>query len=184
MDPNGPAREILMIRTIKRALLWAGAALAVAMLAFASLIAWPDPLFAFSLGAGKIVVASDRPIPATGGERLLRDCEKLPERSPLTAEGRQYHLYVTNEDWRHHLFFLLNPNASGLTYYYGLGGDAFLTGANFETGRLVKWGYANTPPRTLAYYCAHELTHIVTGAHVGMVGLLRLPERVREGIAD
>jgi hypothetical protein len=72
---------------------------------------------------------------------------KLVERSPLVAEGRRYHLYVTNEDWRHHLFFFQGPNASGLTYHYGLGGDAFSSGANFETGRLVKWGYVNEPPR-------------------------------------
>jgi hypothetical protein len=39
-------------------------------------------------------------------------------------------------------------------------------------------------PRTLAYCCAHELTHIVTSEHIGVVGLLRLPGWVREGIAD
>jgi hypothetical protein len=173
-----------MIRAIKRAQLWASAALAVVALSFAGLIAWPDPLFAFSLAAGKIVVASDRPIPAAGGERVLRECEKLLERSPLTAEGRRYHLYITNTGWRHRLFFLPSPDASGRAYYFGLGGDAFLSGADFETGRLVKWGYANTPPRTLAYFCAHEITHIVTGEHIGMVALVRLPEWVREGIAD
>jgi hypothetical protein len=48
----------------------------------------------------------------------------------------------------------------------------------------VNWGHVNEPPRTLAYCCAHELTHIVTGEHIGMVGLLRLPQWVREGIAD
>jgi hypothetical protein len=42
---------------------WAAVALVMA-----TLIAWPDPLFAFSLGFGKIVVASDRPIDATGGD--------------------------------------------------------------------------------------------------------------------
>src|SRR6267154_467909 len=173
-----------MARKIQLALLWAVAALAVAVISFASLIAWPDPLFAYSLAAGRIVVASDRPIPAAGGDRLLRDCERLLERSPLKAQGRRYHLYVANEEWRHRLFFLPSPNASGYSYYYGFGGDAFLTGADFDTGRLVKWGYIAEPPRTLAYFCAHELTHIVTGEHLGVIGLLRLPEWVREGIAD
>src|SRR6267154_4994487 len=124
-----------MARKIQLALLWAVAALAVAVISFASLIAWPDPLFAYSLAAGRIVVASDRPIPAAGGDRLLRDCERLLERSPLKAQGRRYHLYVANEEWRHRLFFLPSPNASGYSYYYGFGGDAFLTGANFDTGR-------------------------------------------------
>lgn len=172
-----------MLRAIKRTLLGAGAALAVIVLVFLGLIAWPDPLFAFSVRDGRIVVASDRPIPVAGGEKLLADCEKLLERSPLKAEG-PYHLYVTNEDWRHHLFFLVNPVAGGLTYNYGLGGSAFLSGADFETGRHVKWGYVASPPRTLAYFCAHELTHIVTAEHLGILGYHRLPEWVREGIAD
>jgi hypothetical protein len=76
-----------MIRTIKRALLYASAALAIVVLSFSGLIAWPDPLFAFSLAAAKSVVASDHPIPVAGGERLLSDCEKIADRSPLVAEG-------------------------------------------------------------------------------------------------
>jgi hypothetical protein len=172
------------MRTIKRTVMWASAALAVVALSFIGLIAWPDPLFAFSLGAGKIVVASDRPIPPAGGERLLRDCERLLDRSPLKAESRQYNLYVTNENWRHRLFFLPNPNASGVEYYFGFRGNAFLTGANFDTGRHVKLGYVATPPRTLAYFCAHELTHIVVDEHIGVAGKLRLPEWVHEGFPD
>jgi hypothetical protein len=173
-----------MMRTIKRTLLWASAALATAMLLVISLTAWPAPLFAYSIGTGKIVVASDRPIPAVGGERLLRDCERLLERSPLKAEALQYRLYVTNEDWRHHLFFLPHPDAGGIAYYYGLVGHAFLSGANFETGRHVKWSYVTTPPRALVYFCAHELTHIVASEHAGVTGFLRLPQWVWEGFPD
>jgi hypothetical protein len=135
-------------------------------------------------GTGKIVVASDRPIPAVGGERLLRDCERLLERSPLKAEASQYRLYVTNEDWRHRLFFFLHPDAGGFAQDYGLVGHAFLSGANFETGRHVKWNYLTTPPRTLAYFCAHELTHIIAGEHVGVTGFIRAPQWVWEGFPD
>ena len=74
-----------MLRAIKRTLLWAGAALLGVALLFGALIVWPDPLFAFSLGTGKIVVASDRPIPSAGGERFLRDCERLLERTGDSA---------------------------------------------------------------------------------------------------
>jgi hypothetical protein len=159
------------------------AALAAAAISFGALIFWPDPLFAFSLGAGKIIVASDRPIPAVGGERFLHDCERLLDRSPLKAEGREYRLYVTNADWRQRLFFLPNPPAWGLAYAYPLGGSAFLTGANFETGRVVHWGYIGTPPRTLAYLCAHELTHIIIGEHVGLARYF-VPQWVWEGLPD
>lgn len=166
---------------MKRALLWAGAALATPALLFCALIAWPDPLFAFSLGTGKIVVASDRPIPSSGGERFLRDCERLLERSPLKAKGRQYRVYVTNENWRQRLFFLPNSKAWGLAY--GLAGTAFLSGANFDTGRVVHLGYVGTPPRTLAWLCAHEITHLITFEHPGLARF-RMPKWAFEGLAD
>jgi hypothetical protein len=95
-----------MRRTIKRTLLWACATSVTLVFLFCALIAWPDPLFAFSLGTGRIVVASDHPIPSAGGELFLQDCERLLERSPLKAKGRRYRIYVTNESWRQRLFFL------------------------------------------------------------------------------
>ncbi|SRR5579871_1440909 len=169
--------------TIRRTVLWACAALAAAPISFVALIFWPDPLFAFSLGAGKIIVASDRPIPIIGGERFLQECERLLDRSPLKAQGREYRLYVTNADWKKRLFFLPIPSSWGLSYPYPLGGNAFLTGADFETGRVVHWGYVGTPPRTLAYLCAHELTHIIIGEHVGLARFF-VPEWVWEGLPD
>lgn len=111
-----------MLRGIKRTLLWAGGALSSAALLFGALLLWPDPLFAFSLGTGKIIIASDRPIPSAGGERFLRDCEILLERSPLKATGRQYRIYVANENWRQRLFFIPHPASWGIAYYDGFGG--------------------------------------------------------------
>jgi hypothetical protein len=168
---------------IRRTLLWACAVLACVGLSFCALIFWPDPVFAFSLHAGKIIIASDRPIPSAGAERVLNDCERLLDRSPLKAEGGEYRLYVTNADWRQRLFFLPHPDAWGLAYAYPLGGNAFLTGADFDSGRVVHWGYVGTPPRTLAYLCAHELTHIVAGEHLGLRRFF-VPEWVWEGLAD
>ena len=131
-------------------------ALGYLALSYGALIFYPDPLFAFSQRAGKIVVSSDLPIPRVGGERFLRDCERLLERSPLKAEGPEYRVYVTNAAWRQRLYFLPNRDSWGLAYSYPLGDHAFLTGANFETGRIVHWGYVGSPPRTLAFVCAHE----------------------------
>lgn len=150
-------------------------------LLFGALIVWPDPLFAFSLSSGKFTVFSDRPIPSIGGERFIRDCQRLLDRSPLKANGRQYRIYVTNKDWRHRLFFLPNPKAWGLAY--GFGGTVFLSGADFENGRVVHWGYVGTPPRTLASLCAHELSHIIAWEHVGLARY-RVPDWVWEGFAD
>jgi hypothetical protein len=173
--------EAILLRMIRRTLLWAGAALGTPVVLFSTLVAWPDPLFAFSLGTGKIVVASDRPIPSAGGERFLRDCERLLERSLLKAKGRQYRVYVANDGWRQRLFFLPASKTWGVAY--GFGGTVFLSGANFEAGRVVHWGYAGTPPRTLAWLCAHEVTHIIAWEHLGLARY-RVPQWVWEGFAD
>src|SRR5262249_19630297 len=65
------------MRLLKPILLWSGLTLVALIALAATLIIWPDPLFAYSAGAGKITVHSDRPIPAAGGEKFLRDCEAL-----------------------------------------------------------------------------------------------------------
>src|SRR5438105_12768172 len=175
--------EGILQRAIKRTLLWTIAALATFALLLGTLITFPDPLFAFTLGSGKIIVASDRPIPPEGAERVLRDCERLLDRSPLKAKPRQYRLYVTNENWRQRLFFIPRPERWGFAWYYGFGGHAFLSGADFDAGRVVHWGYTGTPPRTLASLCAHELTHIIAWEHVGL-DRLHVPRWVWEGLPD
>jgi len=171
--------EADMLRAIKRALLWTAVAMTTVALSLVALITWPRPLFAFALGAGKIVVASDRPIPSAGGERFLDECERLLERSPLKATRRQYWLYVTNDDWRQRLFFIPHHDAWG----YAWNDHAFLSGADFERGRVVHWGYVGTPPRTLAYLCAHELTHVIALEHTGL-DRLHVPTWVWEGLPD
>src|ERR1700761_3484027 len=114
-----------MSRMIKPALLWTCAALGCVTISLAALMFWPDPLFAYSLQSEKIIVASDRPIPAVGGERVLHDCERLLERSPLKAEPHQYRLHVTNARWRQRLFFLPHTDALGMVWPPYLGGNAF-----------------------------------------------------------
>jgi hypothetical protein len=173
-----------MMRFVKRFLWGTGAAIAGVVLSYLALITWPSPLFAHSVSEGRLVVASDRPIPHAGGARLLRDCERLLERSQLMVEGRTYRINVTGADWLHRLFFLRSPVAGGIEYYLGFRATAFLSGADFEAGRLIKWDYVVTPPRTLAYFCAHELTHVVVDEHVGVIGWFRRPEWVQEGFPD
>jgi hypothetical protein len=175
--------EANLLRAIRRTLLWLAVALTTAVLSLGALITWPGPLFAFSLGSGKIVVASDRPIPSQGGQRFLRDCERLLERSALNPKSRQYRLYVTNDDWRQRLFFIPHPDAWGFAWYHGFGGHAFISGADFESGRVIHWGYIGPPPRTLAYLCAHELTHVIAWEHLGLERL-HVPQWVWEGLPD
>jgi hypothetical protein len=174
----------LKLRAIRRALLGAGLSLLLVALAFAALIVWPKPLFAYALHSGKLVIASDEPIPDAAGRHVIQDCEALLARSPLPPRSSTYHVFVTNTPLRHRVFFLVNHKAGGLTYFVGGGGNAFLSGADFVQNRLVKWGYVTPPPRTFAYFCAHELTHVVTAEFLGVIASERQPAWVHEGFAD
>src|SRR5262249_52553376 len=172
-----------MLMMMRRSLLWACAALASAAMSFGALIFWPDPLFAFSLRAGKIIVASDRPIPPAGGERFLRDCERLLERSPLKAKSHQYRLYVTNDDWRQRLFFIPRPERWGFAWYYGLGGPALMSGADCERG-VGPWGVGGRAPADIglsgrrgghSHHCLGAgRAHPPARAAMGMGGSARL----------
>jgi hypothetical protein len=53
-----------------------------------------------------------------------------------------------------------------------------MSGADFDTGQLVHWRYAGTPPRMLALVCAHELTH----TNYRRARWPRVPFRARMGI--
>jgi hypothetical protein len=155
-----------VLRALKRTLSCLGLAALATLFLYGGLILWPKPLFAYSLATGQIVIASDRPIPAAGGERLLLACERLLARSPLQSGSRPLKVFVANEEWRRRIFFLAAPDAWGVAYAR-FGGSVFLGGADFETGRVVHRGYVGTPPRTLAYLCAHELTHAIVAEHLG-----------------
>lgn len=132
---------------------------------------------------GKLVIASDRPIVQPAGDRVLQSCMALVQRSGLPMARQEYKLFVTNDSWRHNLFFAGAPQAGGVVYYI-FSRHGFLSGADFNSGQLLKNGIAIRPPRSLAYYCAHELTHVLTGDHVGRLANLQIPDWVKEGLAD
>ncbi len=155
------------MRALNRVLLWTGAATALIVLFIGALIVWLAPLLRIRPAWTE---SWSRPMslfrrPAESNFCANAQCCWRGRRS----EGSRYHIYVTNAAWRHRLFFFRSPKAGGLTYYVGHGGNAFLSGADFAAGRLVKWGHVTPPPRTLAYYCAHELSHIVVAEHLGVI---------------
>ena len=174
-----------MIRILRKTLAWvAGTAVAITLVC-AAIIAWPQPLFAYGLSAAGIEVRSDRPIPAAEGEKFLREVASLLDRSPLKRRAHPYTLYVANDSWRRRLVFLWLSGAGGVVFYPVSSRHGFLSGADFARGALVhSSGKVVRAPRTLAYYGAHELTHVVTGQQLGTVRFHLMPQWAREGFAD
>ena len=76
--------------------------------------------------------------------------------------------------------------AAGVNYY-PLSNDVFLRRSDIDRDQLFGHsGRPAPPPRTLAYYGAHEITHSLTAERLGAGKLWNhaLPQWVREGYAD
>src|SRR5262249_30006004 len=118
--------------------------------------------------------------------RILEDVERRLARSPLATPGRMQDLriYVCNRRWRFVLFANFRHRAGGLAYC-GFTDNVFLRAVRFDANRLLRPSGEEVPgERTLTYYIAHELTHVLVSRELGAIKTWRLPDWKNEGYAD
>ena len=156
----------------------------ILLVAWAALLAVPQPLFRFSVRAENLVLHSDRPFSEAAGKRVLVMAESKLSRSPLYSGRREYHVFICNSRWRQLLFFNKDYGAGGVAQY-PVTAQVFLREARVEDNRLISpSGNPVMGDRTLGYFVAHEIAHQLTGADIGPLRFYRLPRWVREGYAD
>ena len=161
-------------------------ALLVFSLFVAAPLLHPSPLFAHRVERGDLSFRSDAPIPAAPAMGVLEEIERRLARSPLGPPDASLPIYVVERDWVRSWLWIVPPGtAGGFVAPPVTRGHAFFSGADFEADSLIgPTGYRTKPPRTLAYYGAHELTHVMTIRRVGGLGFHLRPEWVIEGLAD
>jgi hypothetical protein len=116
---------------------------------------------------------------------VLRDVAARLATSPLD-HGRSHAVAIANTEWRRRLVFAGQGGAAGVNRY-PVTPVVYLRHSDVERGVVYgASGKPAKPPRTLAYYMAHEITHSLTAEHLGWERLWnrRLPQWVREGYAD
>lgn len=147
---------------------------------------YPDPLFPYRLEVEGFGIQSDQPIPIDGATQFLKEVDARMSRSPLSMQMPPMTVYVPNAAWLRNWLWLIVPgNAGGFVVVPITRQHTFFSGADFLTNELIApSGYRIQPPRTLAYYGAHEFTHIATFNTLGLVDYYLLPAWVREGLAD
>ena len=171
----------MMAHRIKRALAFAILLFSLTFASAAMVFARPEPFFAFSRTVENITIYDVEPIP-NAADVALQEIVNTLNASPF--EPADLNLFVANTGWRNKLYFFLAQGAGGVVYYPVTYDHGFLSGADYRSGLLVKDNRRINPPRTLAYYGSHELTHVLTGHKVGAVRYHMMPEWVREGLAD
>lgn len=163
----------------------AGLAIAISAVAVVALFLYPQPLFAHHVAQGRLTLYSDRPFTPEKAGAVLADAETRLATSPLD-DHREHAIFITNAGWRRMLYFNVSGGAAGINRY-PLTDSVFIRKADVDADRVFgASGKAAEPPRTLAYYIAHEVTHSFTAKRLGPGRLWNrgLPQWVREGYAD
>lgn len=149
-----------------------------------ALLNWPELLVRHHISEGRLELWSDRPFMIASGREVLRDVEQRLKKSPLSAGDRVRRIFVVNSEWRRRLLFLHRVNVGGLNYF-PLTSNVFVRSAEIETGRVIgPAGEYAKPPRTLAYYAAHEIAHGLIGEKIGIWRHILIPAWLNEGLAD
>lgn len=151
----------------------------------AAALAHPQPFFRYHAALGRLSLYSDRPFDPARGRAALADVEARLETSPLD-DHKPHAIVIANAPWRQAVFMNAARGAAGVNFY-PITNDVFLR--HSDIGRDIVFGASGrpaAPPRTLAYYGAHEIAHSFTAERLGAGKLWNreLPQWVREGYAD
>ncbi len=162
----------------------AGLTLMAAICGILALLMHPQMLFSHHIAEGTLELWSDWPFVIASGRDVLHDVEHKLAKSPLPPGREVRRIFVVNSGWRRRLLFLHHANAGGLNYF-PITSNVFIRPASIEAGLVVgPSGDLVKPPRTLAYYAAHEIGHSLVGERAGVIGHFLMPVWVREGLAD
>jgi hypothetical protein len=161
----------------------AGVSFGVLAAAYALLLVYPQPLFAYQLEQGGIVVHARRPIPEAMRDTLTKVRARL-DRSPLYDPSQTSHVFICEPRWVFALFARTNYRVGGIAHGL-IGRHVFLRESDMDHDRLIgPSGQPVAADRPLSYFMAHELTHIIAARHLGLLAYARLPKWVNDGYAD
>ncbi len=143
----------------------------------------PQPLFAYSAQRANIVLHARAPLPPEAGP-MLEEVVRRVARSPLYDRARVHHVFLCDTPSLFALFALWDRKVGGLAQVL-LTGNVFIRPSNVAQGTVIgPSGQAKKGERTLTYFIAHEVTHAMTGDHIGRWRYRRLAAFQQEGYAD
>jgi hypothetical protein len=151
--------------------------------AYLALAIHPQPLFAYTLQRGNIVLHARRPLPPEATPMLDEALGRV-SRSPFYEAARTHHVFLCDTSSLYDFFTLWHYKSGGVTNTW-LNGDVFIRPADVRRGRVIgRSGAEKGGERTLAYYVAHEVTHAMSADRVGRWRFSKLAAFQREGYAD
>ncbi len=165
-------------RWLRRAMLVASAV----VLSYVGLLLRPQLVFAHETRSGNVVLHSRAALPPRALD-IAERARQRAARSPFYDHQATYDVFFCDTPTLFALFarndYRVGGVASGLTH------DIFLRPAHVDRDRIVgPSGVEASGDRTLTYFIAHEITHVMVMRRVGLIRYLRLRTWQREGYAD
>jgi hypothetical protein len=143
----------------------------------------PQPAFAYHVQAGRLSLFSDKPFDTEKSKSLLAEVDRRLRLASLDHGDGEHRIFVANSYWHARLVFLWNFGAGGVNYY-PLTRNVFIRESDIDNDRVLRAAGPVSPPRTFAYYAAHEIAHSLAGEAAGPFTYHSLPAWIREGVAD
>ena len=150
------------------------------LLLYIGVLFYPNPLFSHSYVYNNYRVYSDRAIPKEI-ENILDDVESRISKSELYDTKDKHHIFICNSSWRFMLF--ARSNAPGGIVNF-IAPNVFIRESDIKKNKIIKEKPIYSPEiRTLAYYMAHEITHVMQ-QKISQLMPLKSPKYIVEGYAD
>lgn len=164
----------------------AAVAVALVMLAYIGVLAFPQPLFSHHTSYRNYEVWSDQAIPPQIAQ-VLDDATRRLRTSELHEPDKTTKIFFCNASWRLWLFSQQFSDQTGGNADTWLTRNVYIRSSDIAANRIHSPGTGpilDAAQRPLSYYIAHEVTHILESRAFGRLMYLRYPQWLTEGYAD
>lgn len=148
------------------------------VLAYGTLLAFPEPLFDHRYDYREFAVYSHRPLDARIEPILDTVAERLAASPWNTPPMRQRVFVAGTPGW---YTFLNGPYRVAMGRRYELGGSIFIPTLDLAAGEVVHFDGRRTKA---AWVLAHEAAHGLIQRRLGLIATARLPRWKREGYPE
>ncbi len=178
---TAPSQPKTLLPRLRRGAL----ALAGLVATYIGVLAYPEPAFAYRIQYRQFDLWSDRPIDSSITV-VLDDAIRRLQTSSLYTPQQRFHVFFCNARWRLQLYGLFHPGVGGIVIA-PLTSNIYLRESDIPHDRIIPphaGPMADAKERPLAYYIAHEATHVMQGRSFGRFFALTRPTWLNEGYAD
>jgi len=173
-----PLREKIRVKRFIRRLFWIVAALAILIIAYGTVLAFPEPLFAHKYSYKNFVIYSRTPI----DDRIKPELDVVSQRlakSELNDPTMVHRVFVAGSaSW---YAFFNGPYRGAMARNYEFNNSIFVPQLDLSAEKVVHVDGRTAPIATIL---AHEMTHTLSQRRLGIIRSWRTPSWKKEGYAE